>query len=349
MVFNKFSKEQVGQFRALLDLGWSLNRVREHFLKSNVVVSREYLSRIRSGKKCHSNGQVKKSKPGPEPKLNSKQIRGILTAIDNSDPPSQRDLALKYEVSQSTIKRVIKKSNRKLVKKPKVHAISRDTIEKRYRRSWQLYMRLRKDRWRKVVTSDEAWFYLTRMQGKRTVQYLKHGQSRSDAEVQPQQLHPKGVMVWIGFSADGFFKPIFIEPEAKINSSYYCSRVIEPWYREYIKKYPNNDMLFHQDSAPSHVSKVTIPFLHNKNIVFISKNEWMPSSPDCAPCDYWLWGYLKNKVKKRKVKTIQGLKKAIKEEVQAIPLAMIHRALKSWPKRCRQVYYNKGGYIENFK
>ena len=343
----KFTTEQVGGFKSILDLGWSLRHVQRYFKERNVDVSLGYLSVLRSGKDYHLKSSNSKPR-GRKPKLSPNQIRAILKRVDNVDPPTQASLAAQYNVSPSTICRLIKKSNRRKVKKPRVHAMSPDTMEKRYRRSWQLYRLLRKNRWRRVITCDEAWFYLRTSQGKRGIQYLKLSQKRSEAEVQPHQQHPKGVMVWIAFSADGFFKPIFIEEGAKINSLYYCKKVIEPFHKEYKQKYPENQMLLHQDSAPSHVSKFTVPFLKKKQIKFITKDQWMPSSPDCAPCDYWLFGYLKNRVQKRKVKTIAGLKKAIRQEVKNIPIWMVERALRSWPRRCRLVYYNKGGYIENF-
>lgn len=74
----------------------------------------------------------------------------------------------------------------------------------------------------------------------------------------------------------------------------------------------------------------------------------MPNSPDADPCDYFLWGYLKSKLNKRNVNTINGLKKAIAQEVGNIPQDMINKALKAWPKRCRKIYYCKGQHIEKF-
>lgn len=75
----------------------------------------------------------------------------------------------------------------------------------------------------------------------------------------------------------------------------------------------------------------------------------MSNSPDCAQCDYFLWGYLKSRWATRKIKTLIGLKKAISEEIRKVPQVMIDRALKSWPKRCRQVYYSRGGLIEKHR
>ncbi|GBL87630.1 hypothetical protein AVEN_165228-1 [Araneus ventricosus] len=89
------------------------------------------------------------------------------------------------------------------------------------------------------------------------------------------------------------------------------------------------------DSAPSHASRVTQKFLTDQQVQFLRPQQWMPHSPDAAPCGYFLWGHLKNKLNKRRVSTLRSLQKAIREEVKKIPQEIILRALKSWPKRCR--------------
>ncbi|GBL74687.1 hypothetical protein AVEN_243573-1 [Araneus ventricosus] len=100
------------------------------------------------------------------------------------------------------------------------------------------------------------------------------------------------------------------------------------------------------DSAPSHASRVTQKFLTNQQVQFLRPQQWMPNSPDSAPCDYFLWRHVKKKLNKRRVSTLRGLQKAIREEVKKIPQEMILRALKSWPKRCRQICYAEGRHIE---
>jgi hypothetical protein len=268
--------------------------------------------------------------------------------VEKADPPTQREMAKVLDVSQRTIGRNIKKLNMKLVKKPKGHALTPATILKRYKRSWPLYLRLRKDRWKRFIRSDEAWFYITNSGGKRNVQYISRFGKRSDAEVQVHVAHPKGIMVWLAISANDVTKPFFVEPGAKINWKYYINKVLRPFLKEAKRLYPDNDFVFHQDSAPSHTGKTTLEFLKSNKIVFLTPLQWIPSSPDAAPCDYFLWGYLKPRLNKRKITTTKGLKKAIRE-VKKIPQEMINRALKAWPKRCRQIYYNKGLHIEKFR
>ena len=142
----------------------------------------------------------------------------------------------------------------------------------------------------------------------------------------------------------------FVKPGVKINSDYYIKHILKPLIREDVPKlYPNGDFVFHQDSAPSHTAKKTLKFLEDNRITFITPSQWMPSSPDAAPLDFFLWGYLKKKLNTRKVTTIKGLKKAIREEISKVPQRMVNNALKAWGKRCRQIYYNKGLNIENFR
>jgi len=322
----KFTREKVGQFQALLDLGWSLSRVKQHFMKSNppVNVSESYLSRIRSGKSSQNQSKSKKEvKRGVKPKLNRDRIRRLLKRVDNVNPPTQRELSNDYNVSQTTIHRVIKKSGRKLVIKPTCHTLPESTIEKRAKRSWPLYMRFRKDRWKHFITSDEAWIYLTKKQGQRDIQYLREDQDKSHAQVNEREQYPQGFMVWVAFSANHIFKPIYVGPGAKIDAQYYCDNVLEPFLKEYHEKYPETNMIFHQDSAPSHTSIHTKQFLDSKGIRYITKKEWMPGSPDAAPCDFFLWGYLKNKLKLYftgkclTLMTIQTSTKKSKESIQS--------------------------------
>ncbi|GBN72380.1 hypothetical protein AVEN_87079-1 [Araneus ventricosus] len=144
--------------------------------------------------------------------------------------------------------------------------------------------------------------------------------------------------------------PRFGQPGAKINSEYYIQKILKLFLKDdYCRLYPNGDVIFHQDSAPSHASSVTQKFLTDQQVQLLRPQQWMPNSSDAAPCDYFLWGHLKNKLNKRRVSTLKSLQKAIREEVKKIPHEMIFWALKSWPKRCRQIYYAEGLHIEKHR
>ena len=103
------------------------------------------------------------------------------------------------------------------------------------------------------------------------------------------------------------------------------------------------------DSLPSHSAKDTIKFLDKHKVNFIKPNEWLPNSPDAASCDYFFWSYLKSQVNKRNPKTLNGLKKVIRDQIKKVPQSIINIALMAWPKRLRKIYYCQDANIENLK
>jgi cyclopropane fatty-acyl-phospholipid synthase-like methyltransferase len=140
-------------------------------------------------------------------------------------------------------------------------------------------------------------------------------------------------MVWAGKSSSGVTQLSFFELGAKKNSDYYIKKILKPFLRKNVKiLYPNGDYIVHQDSAPSHSSKKAVKYLQDNKVTYITPEQWMPNSPDAAPCDYFLWRYLKNRLKHHEVKSINRLKNALQAEFKKISQEMINRALKSWPK-----------------
>ncbi|GBN45482.1 hypothetical protein AVEN_201312-1 [Araneus ventricosus] len=201
-----------------------------------------------------------------------------------------------------------------------------------------------------MANVDEAWIYLSDTNAKSKVQCLIRDQNRRDLTPSTTMPHPKGIMVWMGISANGVTKPRFVQPGAKINSEYYIQKILKPFLKdEYCRLYPNGDAVFLQDSVPSHASKVTQKFPKDQQVQFLKPQKWMPNNSDATSYDYFLWGHLKNKLNKRRVSTLRCLQKAIREEVKKIPKEMILRALKSWPKRCRQIFYAEGRHIEKHR
>ena len=59
----------------------------------------------------------------------------------------------------------------------------------------------------------------------------------------------------------------------------------------------HDDLIFVQDSAPSHQSNLVQDFLEKTlNCCFIKCAEWPPSSPDVNPLDYFFCNLVKTKV-----------------------------------------------------
>ena len=94
----------------------------------------------------------------------------------------------------------------KSIKKRRVYTFSLNSKMKRAKRSWKLYLLPNNKKWKKYITTDEAWFYLSNCDGQRKVQYVGRGESESTRI--PYYTKPsfvKGVMVRAGVSSNVIF------------------------------------------------------------------------------------------------------------------------------------------------
>ena len=65
----------------------------------------------------------------------------------------------------------------------------------------------------------------------------------------------------------------------------------------------------------------------------ISKNLWPPRSPDLTPADFFLWGILKSKVYKNTPRTIEQLKDATRQEIEAVNVDILGIVFQNLEKR----------------
>ncbi len=118
-------------------------------------------------------------------------------------------------------------------RKPKVHVLTAADIAKRCLRSWPMYLRLRKSRWQRWVTTDEAMFYINNCNGQRRVQYVSRSDRCPSLECyQRRESNSPSVMVWAGVSFAGKTGLHFVQEGAKINSVYYIEHVLKPFLRK---------------------------------------------------------------------------------------------------------------------
>jgi hypothetical protein len=78
----------------------------------------------------------------------------------------------------------------------------------------------------------------------------------------------------------------------------------------------------------------------------ISKNLWLPRSPDLTPPDFFLWGLLKGRVYSNKPRTIDTLKDAIRREVAAITDVTLARVFANLQTRIHRRLDAGGGHFQ---
>jgi len=73
---------------------------------------------------------------------------------------------------------------------------------------------------------------------------------------------------------------------------------------------------------------------------------WPERSPDLSPCDFFLWGYLKEKVFKHRPRSLEDLKERIRQEIDAIPPEITRRVM-NFRERLQQCVANDGRHMSD--
>lgn len=282
-------------------------------------------------------------------KMNKNKISRLKLFTMNVNPIPQREMASKLDVSQRTVCYHIHKTLKKdTKKKKKVHRLSTKNIKDRKRRAPEFKRIVDENKFR-IVTTDESMFSVQLGGGKRDIYYADSktiDNQKKDEFFEREERFSSKIMVWGGVSYYGKTNLYFIKPGTKIKGEYYQKFVIKKFMeRDKKRMFGDGEFLFHQDSAPSHVSKSTIDYFTRNNIPVIPKDKWPPKSPDLAPMDYFVWGWIKRRVRKSKFETTAGLKRAIIRAWKALPQKFIQNAFDKWSDRVQKVINAEGGHI----
>jgi len=148
-----------------------------------------------------------------------------------------------------------------------------------------------------IVYSDEANFRTDGTVNRWNCRIWDY--NRPDDFVSEKSQSAKQTTVWAGISKDRLFGPYFFS--STVNGDAYRAVISEIFYNEFMASYENvDDIWFQQDGASPHTAKETRLLLQecfgDKIISKDFEREWPPRSPDLTPCDFYLWGAVKDLV-----------------------------------------------------
>ena len=72
-----------------------------------------------------------------------------------------------------------------------------------------------------------------------------------------------------------------------------------------------------------------------------------PHNPDIAPCDFYLFGFLKNKMKGIKLKSEADLRDFLESQLETITSSTAGDVFKSWIKRQDAMIQQDGRYVSS--
>lgn len=159
------------------------------------------------------------------------------------------------------------------------------------------------------------------------------------------------VNLWAGIVNNTLIGPF--ELPARLNGNYYLQFLEEnlPELLEDIPLFIRCNMWFMHDGCPAHFSRNVRDFLNNtfpqKWIGRGGPIPWPPRSPDLNPLDFFLWGFMKERVYATDVNTIDELRHRINAATEHIR-PRFPRLLMNWIRRAQLCVEMQGQHFENF-
>ena len=148
--------------------------------------------------------------------------------------------------------------------------------------------------------------------------------------------------------------PYFFENEAgravSINGDRYRG-MLQFFFWSEIEDMNVSDMWFQQDGARPHTAAETMAIVNDRfpdrTISQGAKVEWPPRSCDLTPLDFFLWGYVKDKVYANNPKTIPQLKAEIIRVMNGIEASLLESVIENLDKRIKICKKSRGGHLHD--
>ncbi|QQP40983.1 Putative transposable element [Caligus rogercresseyi] len=140
--------------------------------------------------------------------------------------------------------------------------------------------------------------------------------------------------------------PFWFPKGLKIGAKEYLEvmqNVVKPWLDA---TYPEGNYVFQQDNAPGHKAKITQKWCEENLAAFWPWSMWPPSSPDCNPLDYGIWGVVERKACSIPHASVDALKAAVEKERAEMSVDFIVKTCKAFRPRIKAMLKATGGHFE---
>ena len=190
-----------------------------------------------------------------------------------------------------------------------------------------------------VLTSDESWFFHD------NPQQAKWASCRDEAgERSRQTLTKEKTLIVVFWSFTGFFYVTAVPEGSRYTSSYFTD-VLLPKLETALR--PSRPVLgirrtkLHWDNARPHTAATTRNELASKGAISLPHQ---PYSPGLAPSDFFLFGYLKERIRGMDFSTSAELLGTLREIVGTIDRNILAKTFTEWKERLATVIENHGEY-----
>ena len=292
-------------------------------------------------------GSVKKESGGARTRVSEEKIEEIRAGFQRSPQKSIRQASRQFNVPRSTVHRVLHKRLRLYPYKVQiVQQIKPDDRPRRQAFAIEMLDRIDRDPQflGNVLFSDEATFHVSGSVNRHNVRIW--GTQNPHVYHEHVRDSPK-VNVWCGLMKNRIIGPFFFH-EKSITGPVYQDMLEQFVYPQVADLQPQ--VIFQQDGAPPHWSlDVRNSLTESFPDRWIGRGgpiSWPPRSPDITPLDFFLWGYVKDRVFATPVQDLHDLRTRILDTIATVPMDMLDRTWHEIDYRLDIVRATNGAHIE---
>lgn len=213
--------------------------------------------------------------------------------------------------------------------------------------------RIRDENFLKTVCfSDESTFHLNGYVNRHNCRFWCEVNPNEHREAPTQRRQKSNV--WAGILGNEIIGPFFIE--GNLDGPKYIillhNHIVPAMQTSAARQnIAWADVYFQQDGAPAHYSRLVREYLDlvfpNRWIGRLGTIAWPPRSPDLTPLDYFLWGFLKDKVFRTIPDDLQEMQDRINENCLIPDEEMFARVRDSFGKRILLCMHEHGRQFEH--
>jgi histone-lysine N-methyltransferase SETMAR len=281
----------------------------------------------------------------PRPGRPIVDLAEILLGLLAEQPyASTKSLAKQTQASQETVKRVLiqEMGFQKYTLKWVPHDLSQSQKLERVTASRELLRVLQENRgnnFADIITGDESWFCW------HTFHSFRWAQERSGLERNvSQKIQSKKSMLTVFFNGLRILTINCLPQGQNMNSDYFINNILtdlSQHARDGSRKTSISSMRIHMDNCKVHNSIKTTRKIEELRLTRIPHP---PYSPDIAPSDFWLFGYLKEFLRGAAYPDADTLFAEVQNACGLITQIQIVAVFNNWIERLQWVIDHNGEY-----
>lgn len=292
-------------------------------------------------------GSIHHRKGNGRPRVSEENIQRIHQSFLNNPRQSTRSAARELNIKHSTLHKVLKRVlHFRSYKLQIVQKITRQDWARRREFAVTMLDRLETDNnfLNRIFFSDEATFHVSGKVNRHNVRIWGpenphfHQEHTRDSEK---------VNVWCALSCNRLIGPFFFA-EKNINGTIFLDMLENFAIPQFENEQPN--MILQLDGAPPHWRQFVRDCLDehfpHRWIGRDGPIPWPPRSPDITPCDFFVWGFVKDRVYSNKVNSLEEMKQKIREAFDEIDVPMLRRVWADLEHRLDYLRANNGKHVE---